>query len=447
MVILDREESARQEKEGCLMKLQLDSLITRDIRFAAGTAMRDGILHVDKSELQALLLQDPRFATVDTEIAHPGEKCRITGVLDVIEPRAKTSEGDEDFPGVVGRQVTAGVGSTCVLKGAAVVLSDYREKSESGRSMDPNGEIIDMSGLGAEAGLYGKTHNIVLLPTPAEGVNGQEYLAALKIAGLKTAAYLAGAGKGIRPDSTEVLELPSLVTADKALADLPRVVYIFQILTTQFDPIPGEPVLYGMNVPGMVPTLLHPNEVIDGALTSALPALNVQTYQIQNHPIIRELYAKHGRDLFFAGVIVSTAPNNMAEIERVSNIAANLAKYVVGAQGAILTKTGGGAPELTMARTAQRCERLGIRTTLAVLHMAADMSGAATIFSMPEVDAIVSLGVPFTRLTLPAVERIVGRRHAVPGLPPIDGEIVREEKNIKGVHCQMGSFRLRAVRY
>ncbi len=122
------------------MKLQLDSLATRDVQFAGKTAMRDGILHVDKSELQALLLHDPRFAAIDIELAHPGEKCRITGVLDVIEPRAKTSEGDEDFPGAVGRQVPAGKGSTCVLKGTAVVLVDYREKAESGRSMaDPNG--------------------------------------------------------------------------------------------------------------------------------------------------------------------------------------------------------------------------------------------------------------------------------------------------------------------
>ncbi len=429
------------------MKLQLDRVIIRDVRFGATTAIHDGALHVDRSALQYLLLQDKRFAAVDIELAHPGEKCRITKVLDVIEPRAKTSEGDEDFPGAVGGQVPAGRGSTCVLEGAAVVLSDYREKVESGRSMDPNGEIIDMSGPGAEAGRYGKTHNVVLLPTPAEGVNTHEYLAASKIAGLMAAAYLARAGKGMTPDRTETLELPSLMATDKALAGLPRVVYIFQILTTQFDPIPGEPVLYGMNVPGMVPTLLHPNEVIDGALTSPLPALNVQTYQVQNHPIIKELYARHGKDLFFAGVIASTAPNNMAEIERMSNMAATMARYVVGAQGAILTKTGGGAPELTMARTAQRCERLGIRTTLAVLHMAADVRGEVTLFSMPEVDAIVSLGVPFTRVTLPAVERVIGRQHAVPGAPPIDGEIVRTENGVRGIHCQLGSSRIRAVKY
>ena len=179
-------------------------------------------------------------------------------------------------------------GGTCVLKGTAIVLSDYRERTESGRSADPNGDIIDMAGPGADAGLFGKTHNIVLLPVPAEGVNGLDYLAAFKVAGLKAAAYLARAGKGdTRQDGGH--RAPASIAGDGAAAHLPRVVYIFQILSTQFDPIPGEPLLYGGNVPDMVPTLLHPNEVIDGAVTSQFPALNLQTFQIQNHPIIREL--------------------------------------------------------------------------------------------------------------------------------------------------------------
>ena len=428
------------------MRLRLDMLTIRDVRLGARTEVADHVLYVEKGALQTLLLQDRRFASIDIELARPGEACRITHVMDVIEPRAKTSDGDQDFPGAVGAQAPAGKGSTCVLKGTAVVLSDYRERAESARSYDPNGDIIDMSGPGAEASLYGKTHNIVLLPVPAQGVSSHEYLAALKIAGLKAAAYLAGAGIGIGPDRTEVLELPPLTPREGPEARLPRVVYIFQILTLQFDPIVGDPILYGKNVADLVPTLLHPNEVIDGALTSPFSALNVQTYQVQNHPIIRELYARHGKDLFFAGVIVSTAPNNMADIERISNMAANLAKYV-GADGAVLTKTGGGAPELTLARTAQRCENLGIKTALAVLHMAADLYGGVTLFNMPEVDAVVSLGIPFTKLTLPAMGRIVGRRHASSDFPSIDGEIVRNENTIRGAQCQLGSLRLRAIRY
>jgi len=431
------------------MRLELNTLKIRNVQFADKTLVSNGVLRVNRSELEGLLLKDPRFSRVDIELARPGEKCRILQVVDVIEPRAKTTPGDEDFPGVVGGQVPAGKGSTCVLGGAAVVLSDYRERREVGRTMDPMGEIIDMSGPGAEASIYGKTHNIVLLPTPSNGVSVQDYMVALKVAGLKTAAYLARAGIGVTPDETDVFELPPLTEVKSGLERLPRVVYIFQILTLQFDPIPGEPVLYGKNVPDMVPALLHPNEVLDGALTSPIPTLNVQTYQIQNHPIIKELYKRHGKDLCFAGVIATTAPNNMTDIERISNMAANVARYTVGADGAVLTKIGGGAPELTLARTAQLCERLGIKTAIAMLHMAADISdpkyGAATIFNMPEVDAIVSMGIPFMRLALPAVEKVIGR--AAPGGQPADGEMLRATNYVRGTHCQLGGSRLRAVRY
>jgi len=253
---------------------------------------------------------------------------RILQVLDVIEPRAKMGQSGEDFPGAVGKQITAGEGRTCVLRGAAVVLSDYRETSEVTTSRDPNGEIIDMSGPGAEIGTYGKTNNVVVMPRPKDGLNPLDYLVALKIAGLKTAAYLARAGEGLKPDEIEVYDLPPLAEMAGGWEDLPRVVYIFQILTLQFEPIPGEPVFYGRNAGGIVPTIIHPNEVLDGAITSALPALNVQTYHIQNHPIIRELYRRHGKDLCFTGVIITTAPNNVTDYERVANIAANLAKYV-----------------------------------------------------------------------------------------------------------------------
>jgi sarcosine reductase len=432
------------------MRLELKILKIRDVQFADRTAVSEGVLFINRSQLQAFLLEDRRFGGVEIELAHPGERCRIVQILDVIEPRAKTSEGDEDFPGAVGRQVPAGKGTTCVLRGTAVVLSDY-SGLQQGASLDPNGEIIDMFGPGAEISPYGKTHNIVLLATPANGVSGQEYRAALKIAGLKASAYLAKAGKGLKPDETEVFELSPATHMPAGSPELPKVVYIFQILTLQFQPIPSEPVLYGKNVSDIVPTLIHPNEILDGAVIAPHRALLMQTYRIQNHPIIKELYRRHGKELSFAGVIVMTAPNNLDDIERVSNIASSLAKYTLGADGAVLTKTGGGAPELTLARTAQRCEQLGIKTAIAMLHLGADVKdikyGAVTIFSMPEVDAIVSMGVPFMEFIFPAADRTIGKSRLSEGGLSIEGEMVRALRWVNGSLCQLGSTKQKAVRY
>jgi sarcosine reductase len=433
------------------MRLELQIIKIRDIQFGDKTKIDDGVLTINRSELQERLEGDRRIGKVDIELAHPGEECRILQVGDVIEPRFKLGSDPDNLLGPAGNHAATGEGKTCVLKGAAIVISDYGKRGKGTISAGPHGSMIDMSGPGSEVGPFGKTQNIVLLPQPKDGVGALDYQAALKIAGLKAAAYLGKAGEEEQPDESEIYDLPPLTEITKGLEGLPKVTYIAQVLSLQFEPVPGEPILFGQQAGGIVPTILHPNQVLDGAVTSPFASLNAQTYHIQNHPIVKELYKRHGKDLCFTGVIATLAPNNISDFDRMANIAASLAKWVLGADAAILTKTAGGAPELAMARTAQRCEQLGIRTAIALLHMGADVKdakyGATTIFSIPEVDAIVSMGTPFTEIILPPVQRIVGRPDVVPEGPPVEGEIVVSLGTIKGALCQMGSSKLTAVRY
>jgi sarcosine reductase len=433
------------------MRLEQDILKIKGIQFDEKTEIIDGVIRINRAELQNLLLEESKFDHVDIELARPRENCRIVQVHDVIEPRARKNGSGEDFPGALGKQGPAGEGRTCVLRGAAVVLSDCSEEGHH-PTRDPNGHVIDMSGAGAEIGIYGKTFNIVVLPFPADGVSPEDYRVALTIAGLKTASYLAKAGHDIKPDEKIVYELSSTNVSRKGMENLPRVAYIFQMLSMQWEPIPGEPVLYGTNIEGIVPTILHPNEVLDGAVLCSYLNICMETYVVQNHPVIEELYRKHGKELYFAGVIISTAHNNPREYERSANIAANLCKWVLGADGAVLTKAGGGAPEIAMAQTARMCERLGIKTTLAVVPMTADLSDARSeasiIFNYPELNAIVSMGNPsVTPVTLPEMERVIGR--AVPTLEglPVSGEHVKKLRWIKGGLCQLGNAKFTAVRY
>ena len=423
------------------MKLELYVIKISDVQFADKTRIVDGLLTINQDELQEILKEDKRLGKVDIKLAHPGENCRIIQVTDVIEPRAKIGDGNAGFPDPVGNPLTIGEGKTCVLQGAAVVLCDH----------GPSDRVIDMSGPGSEVGIFGQTQNVVLLAQPNDGVSVPDYEAALKKAGLKAAAYLAKAGENLKPDDIEIYDLPPITEISKGLEELPKVTYILQILSLQFEPVPGEPILFGGQAGGMIPSIIHPNQVLDGAVTSAYPALNVETYHIQNHAIIKELYKKHGKELCFSGVIITIAPNNVRDIDRLANIAAGMAKWVIGADGAVLTKTGGGAPELTLARTAQRCEQLGIKTVIAMLHMGADIKdakyGATTIFNLPEVDAIVSMGVPAIKVSLPPVERIIGIPDTPSKGPPVSGEIVRELDRIKGAFCQHGSSKWKAVRY
>jgi glycine reductase len=434
------------------MRLQLDILNIKDVQFADQTTIIDGVLYINRQELQEFLKEDKRLSRVDIELAHPGEKCRIIQVSDVVEPRAKKN-GDVDFPGALGRQGMVGRGNTCVLRGTAVVMSEYRRDGDPPMQpgMPLHGGIIDMSGLGAKLSIYGKTHNVVLVPWPANEISLHDYRIALKIAGLKTAVYLAKAGKGLRPDEIEVYDLPPLSKIGKELEDLPKVAYIFQFISAQFETIPGYPILYGSSAERIAPTVLHPNEILDGAIITPYRTMDIDVFGLQNHSIIKELYQRHGKDLCFTGVVITVAHDNIQENERAATMAANLVKWVLDADGVILTKSGGGIPEVAMALTAQRCEVLGVRTSVALTHYPADFSDAAfdstILFNVPEIDAIVSLGTPHALITLPPVERIIGKPVTLPEGPPVNGEIETRVRWVQGVFSQIGNSRLIAVRY
>ena len=434
------------------MRLQLDILNIKDVQFADQTTIIDGVLYINRQEFQEFLKEDKRLSRVDIELAHPGEKCRIIQVSDVVEPRAKKN-GDVDFPGALGRQGMVGRGNTCVLRGTAVVMSEYRRDGDPPMQpgMPLHGGIIDMSGLGAKLSIYGKTHNVVLVPWPANEISLHDYRIALKIAGLKTAVYLAKAGKGLRPDEIEVYDLPPLSKIGKELEDLPKVAYIFQFISAQFETIPGYPILYGSSAERIAPTVLHPNEILDGAIITPYRTMDIDVFGLQNHSIIKELYQRHGKDLCFTGVVITVAHDNIQENERAATMAANLVKWVLDADGVILTKSGGGIPEVAMALTAQRCEILGVRTSVALTHYPADFSDAAfdstILFNVPEIDAIVSLGTPHALITLPPVERIIGKPVTLHEGPPANGEIETRMRWVQGVFSQIGNSRLIAVRY
>lgn len=424
------------------MRLQLNYIDIEEIRFSDRTSVQDGTLLVDREGLRELLLKDGRLGRVEFELARPGESCRILHVCDAVEPRARIIDGKVDFPGVLGKEETAGEGTTCVLRGCAVLESLHALSVEGPR--DPNGEIVDMSGPAADLSPYGRTRNIVLLPYPAEGVSQAEYRVAVKVAGLKAAAYLARAGREAPPDETRVYELTETGRG------LPAIAYVFQVISIQHGILPGDPILYGLHINKMTPTLVHPNEILDGALLSPFRAWGMETYSIQNHPVIQDLYKRHGRELRFAGVILTVASDNEHENERSAIMAANLARWTLRADGVVLTKAGGGAPEVPLALVAERCEELGVRTTLGLWHIpvdVADVKGGLTMFNAPRLNAIVSMGTPWQPLELPPVEKVIGSPVLLPDAPSIHGELTRELRWIRGAQDQLGSGALSAVLY
>ena len=373
------------------MRLDLGCVHIKDVRFGAKTSIENHVLSIHRDELVSLLQQEPLFERVEIELAHPGESCRIIRVLDVLEPRYRLS--GPNFPGALDANGLVGDGQTRALKNLAVVETDQlATKSRS---------IIDMSGPAAEYSPIGNTHNVVLLPHPIPGVDRDDYRLAVKKAGLKAATYLAAAAKNVTPDETQTFEL-SPVAANQGPKDLPRIAYIFPMHSHQHPTQQKETVFYGSNIQGFMPTIVHPNEILDGALMFSYSAF---TWFAQNHPVIHELYRRHGSDLWFAGVVLTVAPVTISEKERNTALAARLAKEVLNADGILATKIGGGAVDTDLMMIYTRAEEMGMKAALIIMERYPD---TGITFVPANVNALVTPGLTRDAITLPAVERVIG---------------------------------------
>ncbi|MBW2609309.1 MAG: beta-aspartyl-peptidase [Deltaproteobacteria bacterium] len=426
------------------MRLELRILNIKDVRLNGKTGIKNNILQIDHQELKELLQKDKRFESVDIALARPGENSRILQVADVIEPRAKIDSLVEDFPGALGKQGIAGEGSTCVLRNVAVIINDQSQLCLKGPYLP--GKILDMSGPAAEFSIYSKKQIVAVLPKPSDSVNRNDYLLALKIAGLKTSVYLASAGKELVPDEKEVYELPPLTETSKGMEGLPKVAYIFQVYMNQLEKIRGEPIFYGDSIRSLFPTIIHPNEVFDGAIVDAFKGGAGETYAVQNHSVIKELYSRHGKDLCFCGVVLTVSHSTDQEIERSGVMAAKLVKSVLGADGVILTKAWGGAPEIDMGQAAAKCEELGVKTALLMWNMTPAGAGGI-LFNYPKVNAITATANLAKPLKFPAMGKIIG----IPGILPtgesINDEFRRSKWDILGIPDNLGHSNFVSVEY
>jgi glycine reductase len=417
------------------MRLELRWSVVDDLAAGSATRLAGRRLEVDVDGLRALLSADPRLTGIRLDLVHPGERCRIGRVFDVFAPRAKL-DGSEDFPGVLGGVARAGQGTTLALDGVAVIATDQQTDNVGTLA------VIDMAGPNAELSAFGRTRNLVISAWPTPGAERSDYLAAVRHAALKAAVYLARTAREAKPDRVEVFELPPSPRVPPELAHLPRVAYVFQIHSHQRPTGVDEGILYGDPVRRMLPTIVHPNEVLDGAVLRGFMGRSVTTWATQNHPMIRALYAAHGRTLWFAGVVVTVAQATEPERVRSAFLAAGLVAHTLGADGAVLTKIGGGAPHVDMAQAASQCEALGVKTTAIVEDMSTDGSAEGMLlFDLPGVDSLVNVGSSQEPITLPAMDRVVGADDLAPKLL---GESRATYGGLCGAIEQVGATRVMA---
>lgn len=395
------------------MRLEVGSVRIRDVQLGSRTELRDHVLAIDTDELRALVLEDPHFADVRVRLAKPGESVRIIHALDVVEPRWKVSGPGGVFPGFVSPALTVGEGRTHRLAGVAVVETSNPVPGESTVFRE---RLIDMAGPGAEYTPFGRTLNVVLEFTPrmeyfppgseimkdviSGGPESMEYIRSMQAAGTRVAAHLGRAARDVVPDEVETFEL------GPGDPSLPKVVCLSQELSLT-------PFIYGVRQLLCLGTVLHPNELFDGALVRWNRGYSGCTYWEQNHPLVAELCRRHGRDLNFLGCIFFGGITALAaEKEACSSAASKLAR-LLGAEAALLLGVNGSNHAVDLMLTIQKCEGAGIKTTLVYNDVGDGPDDPGFIFAVPEADAIVNSGSRTQKVTLPKMDTIIGGDHLV----------------------------------
>ncbi len=418
--------------------------------FGSKTQLEVTRLQIDVEELRRCILQDRRLQSVDLEIARPGESCRAGYVFDIIEPRAKAPGSGADFPGILGPVTPVGQGVTHVLRGAAVTVVDGGQPGgELGYESRRGGvsKILEMSGEAAKRSSYSDLQHLVMVPRAHPDIERHAVLNALRVASCRAVVFLAQTALSQLPDSTLDFELEGPKSGN---GNLPRIAYIGQIHGHQHGTESDEHILYGANTRGMMPTPLHPNEWMDGAVVTSYSwgGRGLETYFYQNHPIINELYRLHKLgEIIFAGTIATASSVLEEELARNSMMASNLAKWSFGADGAILTKYVGGAPHADMFETARRCEKLGIKTVIQASSAAPDgRAESALLMTAPGVDAVVTLSDGDDVVwQVPPVDRVIA------GNPDVEAALAGPLNLTAGTICgdcnNQGASRLQPILY
>ena len=405
------------------MRLELGKIFIKDIQFASESKIENNVLYVNKDELRKAIWDDEAIVSVEFDIAKPGESVRITPVKDVIEPRVKVEGRGGIFPGVLSKVDTVGEGKTIALKGMAVVTTGKIVGFQEG--------IVDMTGPGAEYTPFSKLNNLVIIAEPAEGIKQHEHEKAVRYIGFKAAKYLGELARNLEPEETKVYETKPLLEQIAQYPDLPKVGYVYMLQT---QGLLHDTYVYGVDAKQIVPTILYPTEIMDGAIVSGncVSACDKNpTYVHLNNGVIEELYEKHGKEINFLGVIITNENVYLADKERSSNWTAKFTKYL-GLDAAIVSQEGFGNPDTDLIMNCKKIETEGVKTVIVTDEYAGQNGASQSLADAdPKANAVVTGGNANQLIVLPKLDKIIGHIDVVNVIAGGNHDSLKEDGTIE----------------
>ena len=215
--------------------------------------------------------------------------------------------------------------------------------------------------------------------------------------------------------------------------------------------------VYGVDAKQIVPTLLYPTELMDGAILSGNCVSSCDkntTYHHLNNPVVRAMYEQHGKEINFVGVIITNENVYLADKERSSNWTAKLCEFL-NLDGAIVSQEGFGNPDTDLIMNCKKIEGKGVKTVI-ITDEYAGRDGASQSLADADVaaNAVVTGGNANETIVLPKMDKVIGTLDYVDiiaggfdGSLREDGSIMVELQAITGATNELGFNRLSATGY
>lgn len=420
------------------MKLEIGKFFVKEMVFGSKTGYSRGVLTINKEEALAVVKEDSHITEADLYIVNPGDEVRMVPVKEAIEMRCKVS-GGVMFPGMTNPVTPAGQGRTHALKDCSlIVVGKHWGSFQDG--------LIDMSGPFQRNTIYGSLKNLVLVGDTDEEFERREQQKknrALRWAGHRLAEYVGKAVAALEPEEIETWELEPVNRRESSVQELPSVVYVLQP-QTQMEAMGYNTLIYGWDGNHMLPTFMHPNELLDGAVVSGsfMPVSSkMSTYEHCNNPVVKRLMKEHGETLNFLGIVMSNLNVAMDQKQRSAYMVAQMAKNL-GADGAIVAEEGYGNPDVDYIQTIVELEKVGVKT-VGISNECTGRDGASQplVALDPAANALVSTGNVSQYFELPPMKTVLGELESMgrdglsggwEGCVRADGSLVMENN---GMFC------------
>lgn len=425
------------------MNLELRKITIKDVQFGDRCKIVNGCLYVNPKKLEDIVSEDSKVKSVSFDLARPGESIRIVPVKDVIEPRAKLN-GDI-FPGLFREDMEeAGSGITYALKGCAVTSTGPIVGFQEG--------VIDMVGPGTEFTIYSHLNHLVMIIEKQDYVDQHDHEEVVRLAGIKVAKYLGTLGFEYEDYESVSYEWKSIGEKYQEYPELPKVAYVYNCMA---QGLLHDSYFYGRDAKAMVPAMVTPLEIFDGALISGncvSPGSKTTTFMHQNNAVIEELFKVHGKEINFMGIVLNPLMTTLKEKFRDRMMTVRQIK-MLGAEGVVISQEGFGNPTTDLMIICQELEKSGIKVVI-ITNEDAGVDGMSESLpdSVQEANAIVSTGNSNATVMLPAMKKTIGNLKEVErvcggNITSIqdDGRLLLEIHGIMGSHNLQGNTNLGAI--